>query len=377
MSQARTEKKSSENQLHDGDIVIEIDPPEESVLGEQASDTVFKDYITRFSMHSLVYSKNRLFHSSEGEHEVGVRSHELLKQTSDTEPLGGRAVIRCQDPLVGKYLAEAVSSWDQRIKYGSSREWQKYTASLPKEERTGRALLNTRFTHFNERKKDETEQSPHYEIYRAFRAFERCKAGKPLSKTQGVSCSNFIAYALKVAIINKLFPEGVPKEILDALQKIQEVRTASKKPSSEEKEKKTTHQKMSGEAANLVVDFEKLVQKHLAKRPESKEPTSNRESLIKFLYSAIKGFGITNLCQKLEEFPDLFKFEGYLYYEDKFKESQARVVDHDTLLKIYHDETRPNADKDPNIIVPKKYLEKIKSHDKIEVSKPDKGCFIC
>lgn len=191
------------SKLKNGDIIITQDSP---VPSKMSPDEALK-HLNQFADHGMVYNDGSkepsVYHSFFGHKTQGVGRHPL--SLFGKVELGTHCIVRFKDEKTAVVIGAAVESFNREL----SRE---ELEQRPKDER-GIIQLTTPFANFHERKEDTPERVALHELFRAFRAHMRSTDGLPLSKKKGVSCSNFVSYAVKIAIIERLFPQGVPPSL--------------------------------------------------------------------------------------------------------------------------------------------------------------------
>jgi hypothetical protein len=284
------------SRLQNGDILISFDEP---CIPE--ADSHLLENLASTSDHSMVYKNNNVYHSSRGTYQTGVRNHAITKLINPEIDLGSCMIIRIKDEKTRELLAAVVERWGSNL---TPEQLQK----RPKDNKT--VILSTPFTNFFERKADagSPEENKRYELYRAFRAYMRNNASPilPLSKSKGVSCGNFLSYSMKVAIISRLFPDGIPKKIQDAFNAIEKIKTDNK------------HSKLSQINKTAFDDFEKVVVENL---PSSAELDPFKKTYIDYLYSRVKNAPLDQVVTTMLSKPDSWSFAGYLTYYNSKKPS--------------------------------------------------------
>lgn len=321
-------------ELKNGDIFIDVDNL--SSLNAETEKEAFKN-LKRSADHGLIYREGRIYHATRGSHQAGVRSHVLTHgiEISEEEsvPLGSRVVLRPKDEKLSQHLAVVVDRWDPKL---SREEAEK----LPKDETHHVALLPTRFTDFFERKSDPENLRGILELYRAFRDYWRNISDPPipLSKKKGVSCGNFVSISLKVAMIQRLFPSGIPTALKEKFEEIEKLKTPNDKRTDNtnltDEEREALHEvtKLSQIDIQLFKEFEALVKENLK---ESKEIPEKFEKYIEFLYIPVKGRSVNDLCQMLYlNFNDLFDFKGFLFFKNKLDPREAAIMSLDTAKEL-------------------------------------------
>ena len=104
--------------LSNGDVLVELDKgslkknSDPLKITNTAQRAVVMQHIDSSGSHVMAYNNNRIYHSSSGENQEGVRSHELIKDMSTRGVLGTTAVFHCSHPKVSRNLAKALQQWD-------------------------------------------------------------------------------------------------------------------------------------------------------------------------------------------------------------------------------------------------------------------------
>ncbi|CAM2968898.1 Uncharacterised protein [Legionella steigerwaltii] len=104
--------------LSNGDILVELGKgslkknknPSEITSSDQRA--IVMQHIDDSGSHVMAYNNRRIYHSSSGQNQEGVRSHELIKDMSTRGVLGTTAVFHCSHPKVSINLAKALQRWD-------------------------------------------------------------------------------------------------------------------------------------------------------------------------------------------------------------------------------------------------------------------------
>lgn len=347
-----------------GDIFVTIE--DEMNIDDVSSDDVFRNLGSN-AFHGMIFgeketkskdekevaSSGTVYHSSSGFYH-GVISHPLIKLQfegfQNMFPIGMDLVIRTKDDRVNQSLFLTAKLWGDISPEVLSKI--PLTPIIPKtedsddtdekdiDERNYKYIkkMPTPFTMFSDRRADDPTLSPQLELYRAFRAYNRNRSTPvaPLSKKKGISCGNFVNYALKVAIIDRLFPHGLPEKIQKKIQEIENIKLQSQKPkentSDENKEKPpSTDQrisKLSQLNTQLFKEFETIVKESLTGKDEHKDSSFlNKEEWINFLTSPVKHTEISEFCIKARAYKNLFDFVGYLFFI-------GNELDKDTLSEL-------------------------------------------
>lgn len=272
--------------LPDGCVVVatEETPDHEELDSTKAA---IDDFLGSDPDHGMIYSKGRIYHSSLGKYQTGVRSHEVTKviELSPDSALGAYKVMQCKDADLQQRFIKTMARWDPverlaELRNNPSRE----VVRLP-----------TPFTDFFMRSEDPGEQSPKFELFRAFRAYLRNQVSppEPLSRNKGVSCGNFVAYSFKAAIVDYLFPQGLPDEIRTKLSQIEFDRHSGNKA------------KLSEINPKYFDELMELVQKHV---------TADKQQYLEYLQTKVKSTSVDEFCETAMQHPDIWEFKGYMFY---------------------------------------------------------------
>lgn len=256
--------------------------------------------------HGMVYFNRAMYHSQAGDHFEGVRSHTVeyvMERLASGMPLGKIFTIDCVDDDLSQRLMTAMARWDPV-------EFLQKKRAEPRndkdEDRTEK--LPIPFMNYYSRNADPKSQSAKCELYRAIRAYQRNHVDPPapLSK-KGISCDAFIAYSFKAAIIESLFPDGLPEEILQKMTQIDAFRSENKT----ERHNKARMMKLSdvGETHPYLDELMQLVEKHAP-------PAKHRH--IEFLKTLVKSAGLDHFCRVAVTFPEFWQPAGVMFgYKDK------------------------------------------------------------
>ncbi|QDP73254.1 hypothetical protein FOG18_12125 [Legionella israelensis] len=255
------------------------------------------EHLNRVADHGMVYNDGpkgpSVYHSFFGSKTQGVGRHPL--SLFGKVELGTHCILRFKDEKIASVIGAAVDSFNREL----SRE---QLNQRPKNE-DGVIQLTTPFANFHERQQDDPERVALHELFRAFRAHMRSTDGQPLSKNKGVSCSNLVSYAVKIAIIERLFPQEVPL----SLQLFYTIEYPLKQVDSNIK-------KLSEIELSFFEAFDAKFREELKDCKEISD--IEKEELYKFLCLPVKGHSIGEFCSHLKEFPNLFAKEGYLVMQE-------------------------------------------------------------
>jgi len=298
------------SRLNDGDVIIEI----EEVITSNKTERL-KSKICSSAEHGMIYGNSKLYHSSQGNQQGGVRSHSVEHIFHNKCTLGEKLVFRIKNEEIRKNLISIVTQWDP------TRDAKIYEEAK-KNKKSGRIILPTPFVNYRYRKKDvgNSEEISQFELFRVFRAYTRNKEDKPLSKKKGVSCGNFVSYSIKAAIIQTLFPKGLPEAIREKYHFI-------------EKKKTDTNRKLSNISLDEFKEFQDIVLKNL---PNDQKEMGNIPliELYNELCRAVKGYSIEEFCRHAFDHPAIWDFSGYVFYRDSSMK-ETWVMPHDIYLKFF------------------------------------------
>lgn len=169
------------------------------------------------------------------------------------------------------------------------------------------------------------------ELVRGFRNADRIKQGNKISKTKGVSCSNFTSYIIKAAIIDVLFPDGVPERLKEQLDKIDSMR------------RNKHNKKLDQVDIKEFEEFEKIFLEEIENQKNGKD-----KSLVEELYRPVKHEQVTKFYDNVSQPDKPWEVSVLIYTEEnKFgcvdpahakriasiAPSDSMVVSNDTLEK--------------------------------------------
>lgn len=339
-----------DTRLRDGDILIEMeDDTSIKVIGKKKADILRHAVETNSSSHAATHYQGSEFHSVVGQEYSGVMKQHILKNIPINQPkaqykMEGRIVVRCKDQELGRLFGETASRWAVRLT-------EEEMGGRPK--RLNTTQLFVPYSDWDLRVEDSKDRSQLHELYRAFRAYMRNHTIPvvPLSKKKGVSCSQFIGYSLKAAIIERIFP----KEQIDLL--IQQVKKIeSLKYIGEKKEGKEVTARVSKLAQIDKKHFEAF--KELFETCQKSVDIENREKYFAFLTTPVKYNNVDKLVAKIDSNPEIFEFAGY-FCVIKGDKARAAVLDHDAYLKLVQPEDKKKKPKSHDIFIEESELVKI------------------
>ena len=291
------------SRLNNGDILLTCDLPEMDAMNPGQMVEIILDVEPD---HGMIFKDERVYHASSGDHQSGVRSHAIKKAILPGYDitLGVIQILECKDENLRQRFVDTMARWDP----------VDFLKQLPRQ--PGHVKLPTKFLDFQLRKLDPKEQAAKCEFYRALRAYQRnhVKPPQPLS-VKGISCGNFIAYSFKAAIVDLLFPQGFPSVIAEKLQQIEAVKQKDKLKLFEVAEK-----------TDLLDELMQLVEQHLL-------PTQFKH--FKFLKIPVQGTSVFDFCVQALNYPDFWKFKGYMFYLHDDEETIPRIMSDTTLETLY------------------------------------------
>lgn len=322
--------------LEKGVVLIEVDSLDD-IRGfrEMRSGPELIGELQESAYHGMVYAEEqmkdgrlvrKIIHSQLGRYQEGVRSKYLEKYFSPLErKLGEVYVLR---PKVSAQLNEVAKRWDPDLMMDQVEAKSRDQSSNSKSKRLPTPYGLRSFEVINDM------YSPIITLFRAFRAYERnhestveeisqlTLKAKPLSKNKGVSCSEFVGYSHKVALIESSFPNGLPKDIVKTMNAIH----------SYMKDKKI--KKLSQVPDELFLEFNKNVEAALT------------PDIYDQLCYPLKGMGISFFAENVLSREEQWEFEGYLCYmsvaSDDGHQYEPHVLDHNTFRLL---STNENSEK--------------------------------
>ncbi len=299
--------------LSDGDIIIQF----ERKLKEKKLDKL-QDEIASTAIHGLIYNNLKVYHSVDSEHQMGVRSHDIQHILNPRLSLGTALVFHMKDGQIRENIANSVVKWDPL------RDPLIYSEAKKRKDKHGINILPIPFVNVNLRKKDEgkIEEKQRFELFRAFRAYKRNQEEVALSKNKGVSCGNFVSYSIKVGLIKKLFPKGLPNEIQQKINSIESKKTPDKR-------------KLSDINSEELIEFEKLILENLASIHMEEKNVISISDLLQELYRIVKSRTIGDFCHDAFQHPAVWDFSGHVFYrESSNKELEAWIMPHNLYLQF-------------------------------------------
>lgn len=294
-------------------VLITLDKPVKAIVDKEK----LQQKISQIADHGMIYlsSNSKVYHSQQGSHYSGVRSHlaqKIVEQEDSFMPFGSMVFFNIKDRTVRENIAEIAVRWDpthDSASYAKIQDEKKQSGSTP-------FKLPTPFVNYMDRNEDEgtPEQIARLELYRAFRAYERNCLNLPLSKEKGVSCGNFISYVIKVAIIKKFFPEELPIEIKEKIAEIEGTKT----------------KKLSTIKPAQFEEFEQIVLKHLL----DNQNTSEILPFLKELSRKVKHESVNTFCEDAFENPDFYDFGGYVFVREINQKPELWGMSHVDYLRF-------------------------------------------
>jgi hypothetical protein len=280
--------------IEPGDILIELNQ-----VAPRSSD-MQKDVISKTAGHAILYRgtydgglykeyAHAIAHSNVPSHDVArkmVRVHELEKMFNPEETaLGSVLVLRIKEPAVRKALAQQENiRAETQFKTGNITP---YSAPFGRRADTPKCAAD-----------DAQRHLALLEFFRAFRIYQRIAEGRQLSKNKGVSCIDFVLYMLKAAIIQTLFPAGLPSAAIAALAKIEQSRIAEK------------HKKLDQVNIQELETFERLIKEQCV--IHSAKDSALSQLTFQELYRPVKTKEPVDFCRSVLANPMLWE-AGYLF----------------------------------------------------------------
>ena len=311
-------------ELLPGDVIIKTERRGQrqfSSLNEKLSET---------ASHATVYQQRNvsgkiernIIHSQNGGVQNGVKKMAMEKYVDRCSVdcvLGKHYVLRCKQLGVAEKMALAASKWAPAISREESERRKKASEF-------GKVNLPTPYNSSRYEGAPEKEWSIEYikamTLYRVFKVYARNKTSivepesqlsleaKPLSR-HGVNCSGFVAYSHRVALIDSIFPNGLPKNIRKVLEAIER------------------HKKEKGIKKTKKISIEMLME--LSKKIELCVLKNDYQQLC----IPIRGENICSFVKSALADSEHWKFQGYLCYV----ENEPYVIDYDSYLKLTKNET--------------------------------------
>lgn len=340
--------------LQSGDVLIQLD----EMTGKQFTsslhdkDLKLKKKLVGLAMHGLIYnekmgSDNNLLgkavHSASGKTQLGVTQQRLEKALPEMV-LGEVLVLRPKQKDIQKNLGAVAERWAPVLSRDDTAKRKKNS--------DGKSLLPTPLGYRTEEVTEDESQNVGHTVYRALRAYQRNHSkytetttgsdgmseqhtfdATPLSKNKGVSCSDFVSYSYKVALLESIFPKGIPEKVQEIMMEI-------------EAAKKDQH----------VSKLESLAEQELFTRLDAELKKHLTDDQYEVILTPVKGMGIRFFTAVAFEREDKWEVAGYLCYLEKDnKERVPYIVSEDIFKKL-------GLGKDGSahpMIVTEKELEKI------------------
>lgn len=296
------------SRVKDGSIIFNSD--EGGLLPVKFdAQTGMTDALSGFSLHHVMaYFNQRLYHAAAGDFHEGVRSHSIdliMKDNLLNAYLGTLSVLECVDENLRQRFIDAMVRWDPVALLEELRNAPRDEIDNPQ-----KVKLPTPFLNYSARPVDPADQTAACELFRAIRAYQRnhVEPPEPLSK-KGVSCDSFIAYSFKAAIVDALFPDGLPPEITQKMAQIDAVRSEYKAAKKNKPSMEPMKLFSVGNKYPYLNELMQLVEKYIS-------PEQRRH--FEFLQTPVKGAGIQSFCKIALSFPEFWQPAGLMFgYKDK------------------------------------------------------------
>ncbi|MHB1949290.1 MAG: hypothetical protein ACYCQI_14380 [Gammaproteobacteria bacterium] len=341
-----------DTRLRDGDILIEMeDDSSIKVIDKKKEEILSLTVETQSSSHGSIYYKDKEYHSVEGTKYSGVMKQDILKpfplqQSKAKYKMEGRIILRCKDKELGRLVGETAARWAVTLS-------QDELKARPQRHNTTQLFVP--LSSWDERVEDSKDRAALHELYRAFRAYMRNHATPvvSLSKKKGVSCSQYISYSLKSAIIERLFS----KEQIDKLiQKVKEIESLKYRRVQEGKGEQKQIERISKLSQIDIKHFEDFNQLFLA--CQKSIDIENREKYFAYLVTPVKSKNIDKLVARIADNPEIFEFAGY-FCVIKGDKPRAGVVDHDSYLRLVQPEEKEKRPKPHDVFIHESELTRI------------------
>ena len=342
-----------DTQLRDGDILIEMeDDSSIKVIDKKKEEILGHTIETHSSSHGSIYYKDKEYHSAEGAKYSGVMKQDILKPFPLQQPkakykMEGRIVLRCKDQELGRLVGETAARWAVTLS-------QDELKARPQRHNTTQLFVP--LSPWDERVQDTVDRAELHELYRAFRAYMRNHATPviPLSKNKGVSCSQYISYSLKSAIIERIFSKEQIEKLIQRVKEIESLKYhCGVKDGKGETKQIERISKLSQIDKKHFEDFNQLF---LA--CQKSVDIGNREKYFAYLATPVKYKSIDNLVARIEDNPEIFQFAGY-FCVIKADKPRAGVVDHDSYLRLVQPVDKEKSPKPHDVFVSESELTRI------------------
>lgn len=323
--------------LRNGELIIKYKVTAKPVMtNEQAEARDFE--------HCLVYvkddKKGKVIHSFVGRVNAGVSSHPIVDVYPKIPPQFGEYIIfqSLDSDLQEGISTAAKQSGELTTPYSEPSARKGYaTAEV---ERRRRAItfdpdaspIEKAITALRIQKTDKDSQREAFiELFAAFRAYMRVRSEHPmpLSKKKGLSCNQFVANVAKISAINKLFPGGLPQEILNIYNSIISEINRRKKANE--------GHKLIDVSNELFESFYKAVIKHLDENERLRVTVgqTNIQNIIEMLCRPLKGTGTNALLPMIMKGMQL-DLAGCMIYVKDGTHINPMVLDRENMEKIFN-----------------------------------------
>lgn len=316
--------RDSEKAPKSGDILLELlNDDVKTQLGQRTHKEMPINLLHFIASHGMIYKSESkeeasILHSSPGQFLQGVKKNNFIRKLEKSSFYAGSfVVLRLRDPKLAAEITAVAQRWT---------ECKKIQAVAEKEPATESCIFQATPYH-GCRKADAPELRDLFELYRGFRAHMRNmhEPTLPLSKDQGASCSNFVFYCLKVAIINQWFPKDVLAAIQTELLAIETIKEKEKITKLKEFKDNLEH---FHKIREIVEKFAKTKLEH-----EAVAEFLQRERVIKVLFEPVKAEGIRSFVEVALKY-GLFDVKGYLYCQEKMAPDALAIMNHETLMNL-------------------------------------------
>lgn len=306
--------------------VIFSTTPLEKDISEYGNQNELLEDISKKISHVMIYNNERVYHAVDNRAKR-VKSHEVTQVIKILDAPEQCIVLSCKDEEINATALKMAERWDTKEP-------------------------TTPFSLSNGRSLDSDRLAIEYELYRAFRSYWRNNQDPllPLSN-YGVSCNQFVSSIFKAAIIDRLFPKGLPKNVKEKFHDIEKIK----------KENNYTKLKQLDS-----VNYEEFYQLIKTTINESSIDNSKKNSFFEFLLIRIKGHDIKNFLNNIRLFPDMWQFSGYVMYLKKENKYEPYLIGHQ-LYVAWKEHIQPDK---PSRVITEKELEILNTltHKSAEIS---------
>ncbi|MHB1947757.1 MAG: hypothetical protein ACYCQI_06565 [Gammaproteobacteria bacterium] len=317
--------RPTDESLKDGDVLIELQNGDVAdYIGKRSYKEMPINILHFIASHAMIYKAESqtdasILHSSPGNFLQGVKKNNFIHKLQKTTFYAGSfIVLRLKDEKLSSEMAAVALRWTQCKKI--------QTKDMEEKEQTTTRVIQATPYH-SDRSADSSDVKDLFELYRAFRAYLRNmhEPTLPLSKTQGVSCDNFVFYCLKVAIIKQWFPENVLAKIKTELLAIEAIKAKEKITKLNEFKDNLGHFNRIREIAE---NFANTRLEH-----ESEAEFQARSQAIKIIFAPVKAERIKDFVY-LAVRCGLFDVKGYVYFQEKMTPETLAIMRHETLMNL-------------------------------------------